>query len=81
MIKFTKRNLIIGILLLWSLKASAIPILDVQNGQLMGASNINFSGELLNVTFIRGSCADIFGGCDEVSDFFFNNRVGGNNYT
>ncbi|MGW8370022.1 MAG: PKD domain-containing protein, partial [Gammaproteobacteria bacterium] len=40
-------------------------------GQVSGATGVAVAGELLNVQFVDGSCAEIFGGCDETADFFF----------
>jgi len=38
------------------------------SGQLTGATGVNVSGTLYDVTFEEGSCAAVFSGCDEVSD-------------
>ncbi len=45
--------------------------LDVQDGQLMGASGVNVSGKLYDVSFVEGTCIEVFSGCDENSDFLF----------
>jgi len=45
--------------------------LNVENGVLMGATGVSVDGEFYNVSFIDGSCADLFDGCNESSDFFF----------
>lgn len=45
--------------------------LNVVGGQLMGASGVDVGGALYNVEFVDGSCAALFDGCDEVSDFTF----------
>jgi hypothetical protein len=44
---------------------------NVVGGQLMGATDVNVRGTLYDVKFIDGTCIEIFGGCDEVSDFTF----------
>ena len=49
----------------------AAPILDVQGGQLMGASNVEVNSMLYDVQFIDGSCFNLLNGCDETSDFQF----------
>lgn len=47
--------------------------LIVQGGIVTGASGIDVNGVLLDVVFvdIDGTCAAVFNGCDEDSDFFF----------
>ena len=45
--------------------------LDVVGGELVGAFDVDVDGELYNVAFVDGSCEDVFSGCDELSDFFF----------
>lgn len=41
-------------------------------GQLTGATNVDLGSlGFYNVTFVDGSCIDLFGGCDELSDFDF----------
>lgn len=45
--------------------------LTVNGGQLMGATGVEVNGNLYDVEFLDGSCIDIYGGCDSVSDFTF----------
>ncbi len=52
-------------------RAHAAPILDVVGGQLLGARNVSILGSLYDVEFKDGTCADLFDGCDEASDFTF----------
>jgi len=48
--------------------------LIIDSGELIGATGIKVAGVgTYNVSFNDGSCADLFTGCDEVSDFAFNN--------
>jgi len=48
--------------------------LIVDSGELIGATGIELAGfGLYDVSFEDGSCADIFSGCDELSDFTFKN--------
>lgn len=55
-----------------SAHASAAPILQVNsNGLLTGAKGVSVLGKLYDVTFVGGSCASIFNGCDGNSDFTF----------
>ena len=46
-------------------------ILDVQGGQLFGARNVPVGSLSFNVEFVDGTCAAVFNGCDEASDFAF----------
>jgi len=50
---------------------AASAILIVENGQLMGARNVLVQSQLYDVTFVDGTCADLFSNCDEESDFVF----------
>ena len=43
--------------------------LQVSGGILTGALGVNVSGTLYDVSFQDGSCASLYGGCDEASDF------------
>lgn len=54
--------------------ASATPILKVENGQLIGALGVDVDGQLLDVSFIEGSCIASFTGCDDAEDFFFQDQ-------
>lgn len=48
--------------------------LIVDSGELIGATGIEITGfGTYDVSFEDGSCADLFSGCDELSDFAFNN--------
>ncbi|MFT2089712.1 hypothetical protein [Paraglaciecola sp. 2405UD69-4] len=43
------------------------------DGKLTGASGVDLGyGEVYDVEFARGSCVEIFGGCDDPEDLFFN---------
>lgn len=56
----------------------ADPVLNVQGGQLMGATGVEVDGVLYDVEFVdNGSCVTLFSGCDEVSDFFFTEAQAG----
>jgi len=54
------------------LTSNAMPILEVENNQLIGARNVNISGKLFNVQFLDGTCVALFSGCNSASDFAFN---------
>jgi hypothetical protein len=55
----------------------ATPILLVDNGILTGAKNVDVGGTLYDVNFVDGSCASIYNGCDEITDFDFQNPSDG----
>ncbi len=50
--------------------ASAVPLLIVENDQLLGADNVDVNGTLFDVRFRDGTCSAIFNGCDNASDDF-----------
>lgn len=50
----------------------ASPILDVQNGILMGASGVDVNGSLYDVQFLDGSCDSLMNNC---SSFVFTNQT------
>jgi len=60
-----------GAALLTPTQAAAAPILEVTDGILVGAKNVEVEGQLYDVTFVIGSCIDVFDGCDTSSDFAF----------
>jgi hypothetical protein len=53
-----------------SVSHAGILKLNVENGILMGANNVLVNGSFYNVRFLDGTCAELFSGCDENSDFF-----------
>ena len=56
---------------LTNIPARATVILNVTGGQLTGARNVDVLGTLYDVTFVDGTCAAVFNGCAEVTDFAF----------
>jgi hypothetical protein len=55
-----------------SFGAQAAPILVVNgSGVLTGVDDVIVDGNTYNVTFIPGSCASNFNGCDDISNFIF----------
>ncbi len=48
-------------------------VLNTSGGILTGASGVNVNGTLYDVAFREGTCADLFSGCDQNSDFIFSN--------
>jgi hypothetical protein len=51
--------------------AGAAVLLVNGGGQLTGATGVNVGGSAYDVSFVEGSCAGLFGGCDAASDFTF----------
>ena len=47
--------------------------LIVGGNTLTGATGVNVNGTLYDVTFLDGTCASVFAGCDDNSDFAINN--------
>jgi len=50
-------------------------VMDVRNGQLFGASDVNVNGMLYDVAFQNGTCIELYNGCDENTDFPFTNPL------
>ncbi|HEX2282817.1 MAG TPA: PEP-CTERM sorting domain-containing protein [Thermomicrobiales bacterium] len=51
--------------------AHAALLLVDASGQLTGATGVNVNGTLYDVSFVEGTCVDLFSGCDSASDFAF----------
>jgi hypothetical protein len=49
--------------------------LQVTSGILTGASGVIVNGQSYDVAFRDGTCIDLFGGCDQASDFVFQTQV------
>ncbi len=62
-------------LLSYSTASYSVVVLNINNGVLFGASNIEANGVTYNVDFLDGTCSALFNGCDENSDFLFSNSV------
>lgn len=43
----------------------------VTNGKLLGATGVLVNGSSYNVSFVDGTCAALFSGCDQNTDFVF----------
>lgn len=48
-------------------------VLNVSNGQLIGASGLIVNGVSYDVAFLDGTCANLYSGCNQNSDFTFSN--------
>ena len=46
-----------------------------QGEPLIGAQNVLVNGTLYDVTFMKGTCVELFDGCDEVTDFMINDAA------
>ncbi len=57
-----------------SFPSYAVVTLDVFNGQLIGAKNVEVNGTFYNVAFADGTCAELFSGCNDNSDFVFSTK-------
>ena len=66
------------LLLLISTNTSHALLLDIDNGELLGASNIEIDGILYNVSFREGTCIELFNDCDETLDFLFQDKASAN---
>lgn len=51
--------------------AAQAATLNVVGGKLVGASNVDVNGSFYDVSFVDGTCAALFSGCNEISDFTF----------
>lgn len=50
---------------------AAVTLLIDANGELTGANGVDVAGTLYDVRFVDGTCAAVFSGCDDASDFAF----------
>ena len=58
-------------LLFMSNSVFAVVMLNVDNGQLLGASGVNINNTRYDVEFRDGTCVELFSGCDQNTDFTF----------
>jgi hypothetical protein len=62
--------------LLFAGSASADPTLVVDSGgQLVGATEVNVNGTAYDVTFVDGTCTEVFDGCDTAAKFTFQSQT------
>lgn len=66
-------SLVLGFLAIGMDAGSAT--LKVSDGELMGASAVIVEGRTYNVEFLDGTCIERFNGCDDPSDFVFQNQA------
>jgi len=69
-------SFIVGFVVVITATTGAVALtLDVRGGQLYGALGVDVGGTLYDVEFVEGTCASLFGGCDDASDFAFNTQT------
>jgi len=71
--KKTVKNISVGIFLMGYSLISNSATLIVNNGTLMGATGVDVNGTLYDVSFLDGTCVELYNGCDDNSDFPFTN--------
>lgn len=57
--------------------AAANLVID-ESGRLIGATGVDVNGTLYDVEFVEGTCSEVFDGCDDLSDFAFDNPANAN---
>jgi len=67
------QNIGLGTIMLVYSVISNSATLIVENGVLMGATGVDVNGVLYDVQFLDGTCIELYGGCDEISDAPFAN--------
>lgn len=70
------KNNLLGLGLLATIVYSSVSysaVLNVQNGALFGATGVDVNGVLYDVSFLDGTCPELYNGCDQDSDFPFSN--------
>jgi len=68
--RFALSPTIVAIVTMLPLIASATPLLQIKDGMLAGAKNIEVNGKHYDVTFTGGSCTEVFGTCTSSSFYF-----------
>ena len=66
---------VVVVLGLLAASADAAPILIVNGGILQGATGVVVGSDTYDVSFVDGSCAALFTGCDQLTDFTFQTSV------
>ena len=67
--------LLVAVLVSLASSSAFAATLNVVDGQLIGASGVDVGGVLYDVEFVDGSCANLFSGWDESSDFVFDDGL------
>ncbi|GGO70324.1 PEP-CTERM sorting domain-containing protein [Bowmanella pacifica] len=70
-------NLIAAVAFLSSLSSHAALIVGA-NDELLGATGVTVGSYIYDVSFIDGSCQSVYSGCNEISDFTFQDLASAN---
>lgn len=70
-------NLIAAVAFLSPLSSHAALIIGA-NDELLGATGVTVGSYIYDVSFIDGSCQSVYSGCDEISDFTFQDLASAN---
>ncbi len=65
-----RKWVLVAALVLMASGAQAVT-LNIDGGQLVGASDVLVDGSLYNVQFLDGTCVELYNGCDDLADFTF----------
>lgn len=65
----TFRSILTSLALTAFLQPAAAATIQVEGGELVGATDLQAGDAIVDVSFVDGSCAEVFDGCDELSDF------------
>lgn len=68
------RGVVSGLFVLAMSSAYALPVLQIEAGELVGATGVNVGGTLYDVRFVDGTCGSVFGGCTAL-DFPFGGKL------
>jgi hypothetical protein len=69
------RSLSVSLAVLLAASGASGASLMVSGGQLVGALNVDVSGNLYDVEFLEGTCVSFFDGCDSAADFPFSDAT------
>ncbi len=69
--KFKFMNMVLTTVLLILTSVANAGLIINTDGKLTGATDILIQGEFYDVSFVDGTCENIFTGCDENIDFFW----------
>ena len=62
-----------GVCMVLCSSAFAIPIVLFDSGKAVGITGAEVGTNTYDVSFLEGTCAEVFSGCDEQSDLTFSN--------
>ena len=76
--KAGKTAIALATLLMAASSTSWAALIVVDSGELIGATGVDVAGTAFDVTFVDGTCAALFDGCDSVEDFSFSTESSAN---